>query len=98
VFSWSYRTEQKKLFKLPWNFGHSSKAQQFSIQNPAIYTFAYSQITPPSAEINNEWSYASVAPVRPHDECKDNFTPSFADIMTPVQPPVIDSSMWTQRY
>lgn len=24
--------------------------------------------------------------------------PSFADIMTPVQPPVIDSSMWTQRY
>ena len=69
---------------------------------PAIYikcyTFAYSQITPPTADIKNEWSYTSVAPVRHHGECRDNFTPSFADTMTPVLPPLINSSLWTQRY
>jgi hypothetical protein len=64
----------------------------------SVNTFAYSQITPSSAEIKKEWGYTSVAPVHPHGECTDNFAPSLADIMTPVLPPLISSSLWTQRY
>jgi hypothetical protein len=80
----------------------SRKTQHFNILKPEIYfkcyIFAYSQISPSGAEIKNEWSYTSVAPVHPHGECRYNFTPSFADIMTTGLPPLINSSLWTQRY